>query len=75
MQKRVAVTVDPNVSEGFLEDLRELVSSFPGEHELVVTIGERTLVLGPAFRVSGCSALRSDLGALAGVAFSERTPV
>ena len=75
VQKRVALTVDPNVSEAFLEELRELVSSFPGEHELVVTVGQHTLVLGPAFRVSGCSALKSDLAALAGVAFSEPTAV
>ena len=70
VERRVAVTVDTSVSESFLDDLKEVVRSFPGEHQLVLTVGERTLALGPAYRVSGCSACRADLAALSGTALT-----
>jgi len=66
--RRLSVTVDGNVSESFLDELKDVVSHFPGEHEVVVSIGDRTLRLGDGFRVSGCNACRADLEALAGAA-------
>ena len=69
-EKQIAVTVDTSVSESFLDDLKDVVSSFPGEHQLLLRVGERTLALGPAYRVSGCSGCRADLAALSGAALA-----
>jgi len=66
--RRLSVTVDASVGASFLEELKDVVSSFPGDHEVVVSIGDRTLRLGDDFRVSGCNACRADLEALAGAA-------
>ena len=49
-------------------DLREVVNHHPGEHELMLAVGERRLLLGEDFRVSANSACRSELGALHGAA-------
>ena len=40
----------------------------PGEHELLLAVGERRLVLGADFRVSADSACCAELGALGGAA-------
>jgi len=66
--RRLSVTVDGSVGASFLEELKDVVSHFPGDHEVVVSIGDRTLRLGDGFRVSGCNACRADLEALAGAA-------
>jgi DNA polymerase-3 subunit alpha len=63
--RRLTLTVDRTVPASFLEDLRELVSHHPGDHELELRVGERRLVLGPDFRVSP-SHFRADLGSLPG---------
>ena len=44
--------MSPGVSEGFLEDLKEVVSHHRGDHELLLAVGERRLLLGDDFRVS-----------------------
>jgi hypothetical protein len=53
------------VPAAFLDDLKDLVSHFPGRHELVLEVGERMLVLGPDYRVSDSSAFRADVASLA----------
>jgi hypothetical protein len=54
-----------SVPAAFLDDLKDLVSHFPGRHELVLEVGERMLVLGPDYRVSDSSAFRADVASLA----------
>jgi DNA polymerase-3 subunit alpha len=66
--RRLTLEVAPEVHEGFLEDLRELVGHHPGEQELMLSIGERRLLLGPDWRVSGSSACRAELSGLSGSA-------
>ena len=62
--KRLTLQVPPGVPESFLEELKEVVSNFPGDHELLLAVGERRLCLGPDYRVSADSACRAELGAL-----------
>jgi DNA polymerase-3 subunit alpha len=63
--RRLTLSVDRTVPASFLEDLRELVSHHPGDHELELRVGSRRLVLGEEFRVSP-SHFRADLGSLPG---------
>jgi DNA polymerase-3 subunit alpha len=63
--RRLTLSVDTNVPASFLEDLRELVSHHPGDHELELRVGARRLVLGQDFRVSP-SRFRADIGSLPG---------
>ena len=65
-QKRISLEIDPGVPEGFLEDLKEVVRGFPGDHELMLRVGRRRLLLGPDYRVSAEPACRAELGALPG---------
>jgi DNA polymerase III subunit alpha len=62
---RLTLTVDGTVPASFLEDLRELVSHHPGDHELELRVGPRRLLLGQEFRVSP-SRFRADLASLPG---------
>jgi DNA-directed DNA polymerase III PolC len=66
--RRLTLEVSPGVPAGFLEDLKEVVGHHPGEHELLLAVGPRRLVLGPEFRVSASSACRSELSGLQGTA-------
>jgi hypothetical protein len=63
----VTVDVQPDVAETFLDDLKDLCRSFPGDHELELRVGPRRLVLGDGYRISADPACRSELDALAGV--------
>jgi len=65
--KRLTVLVEPEVAETFLGDLGDVVRSFPGDHELMLRVGERNLVLGEDYRVAASSACRAELDALPGV--------
>jgi len=65
-RRHLTLRVDEGVAPSFLSDLRDVARSFPGEHELRLEIGDRRLVLGDAYRLSGCSACRADLAALVG---------
>ncbi|HEY1358745.1 MAG TPA: DNA polymerase III subunit alpha [Thermoleophilaceae bacterium] len=62
--KRLTLQVPAGVSEAFLEELKEVVRSFPGDHELQLAVGARRLCLGPDYRVSADSACRAELDAL-----------
>jgi DNA polymerase III subunit alpha len=66
--RRLTLYVSPGVPAGFLEDLKEVVGHHPGDHELLLAVGERRLVLGPGYRVSSSSACRSELSGLQGTA-------
>jgi DNA polymerase-3 subunit alpha len=63
--RRLTLTVDGTVPASFLEELRELVSHHPGDHELELRVGPRRLLLGEDFRVSP-SRFRADLSSLPG---------
>ena len=65
---RLMLEVAPGVHEGFLEDLKEVVGHHPGEQELMLSVGERRLLLGPGFRVSGDGPCRAELAGLSGSA-------
>jgi DNA polymerase III subunit alpha len=65
---RLTLHVSPGVSEGFLEELKDVVGHFPGDHELQLAVGQRRLRLGDGYRVSADSACRSALAELQGAA-------
>ncbi|HEX3976879.1 MAG TPA: DNA polymerase III subunit alpha [Solirubrobacteraceae bacterium] len=71
--------------ESVLGELKDLLSGFPGESDVVIelstTVGHRRLKLGPSFRVSRSAGLHAELDALLGsalipeaVADAERRP-
>jgi DNA polymerase III subunit alpha len=66
--QRLTLEVAAGVSAGFLDDLRDLVQHFPGDHELLLTVGERRLLLGADYRVSATQACRAEIAALPGTA-------
>jgi DNA polymerase-3 subunit alpha len=66
--QRLVLHVSPGVPDSFLEELKDVVRHFPGEHELLLAVGERRLALGPRFRISADSACRAELGSLRGAA-------
>src|SRR5829696_1957215 len=68
MPKRLTLYVAPEVPDSFIEELREVVETCRGDQELMLRVGERSLLLGPDFRVSGDGACRSRLDQLPGAA-------
>jgi DNA polymerase-3 subunit alpha len=64
--RRLTIQVAPGVPEAFLEDLREVVSHHRGDYELLLSVGERQLLLGPDWRVSADGACRAELAGLTG---------
>jgi DNA polymerase-3 subunit alpha len=64
--RRITIQVSPGVPESFLEELREVVSHHRGDHEVLLAVGERRLLLGPEFRVSADGACRAELAGLTG---------
>jgi DNA polymerase-3 subunit alpha len=66
--QQLTLHVSPGVPDTFLEELKEVVGHHPGEHELLLAVGERRLMLGADFKVSATSACRSELSALHGAA-------
>jgi DNA polymerase III subunit alpha len=65
---RLTLHVSPGVPDSFLEELKEVVGHHRGEHELLLAVGERRLLLGTDWRVSADSACRAELSGLAGAA-------
>jgi DNA polymerase-3 subunit alpha len=63
--RRLTLSVPGTVPASFLEDLRELVSHHPGDHELELRVGPRRLLLGDDYRVSP-SHFRADIASLPG---------
>jgi DNA polymerase-3 subunit alpha len=66
--RRLTLHVSPGVPDSFLEELKEVVGHHRGDHELLLAVGERRLLLGNDWCVSADSACRSELGALSGAA-------
>jgi DNA polymerase III subunit alpha len=66
--RQLTLHVSPGVPDSFLEELKEVVGHHPGEHQLLLAVGERRLMLGPDFMVSASSACRSELSGLHGAA-------
>jgi DNA polymerase III subunit alpha len=64
--RRLTIHVSAGVSEGFLEDLKEVVGHHRGDHDLLLAVGERRLLLGPDWRVSADGACRAELAGLTG---------
>ena len=65
---RVTLEVAPHVPESFLDELKDVVRHFPGDHELLLLVGERSLLLGEEYRISASSACRADLAAVSSAA-------
>ena len=65
--EKISLRVPGEVSAGFIEDLKDLVGRFAGDRDLMLLVGDRTLTLGPDFRVSGTSACLTDLAALGAI--------
>jgi len=63
--KRIRLQVQPDATDSFLEELMVVVRNFPGRDELMLQIGERSLLLGEQFRISASHA-RHDLVQLPG---------
>jgi DNA polymerase-3 subunit alpha len=63
--KRLRLEVRPDAPATFLEELMHVVRTFPGRDELMLQIGERTLLLGEQFRISAPQA-RHELVQLPG---------
>ena len=64
---RLTLRVPAGIDSNWLEELKELVRHNKGDHELVICVGERCLVLGEQFRVSPgrfCSELDELPGAV-----------
>jgi DNA polymerase III subunit alpha len=68
VSRRLTLHVAPGVPDSFLEELKEIVGHHPGEHQVMLAVGGRRLLLGPDFRVSGDSACQAELGGLHGAA-------
>ena len=66
--RRLTLHVSPGVPDSFLEELKEVVGHHRGDHEILLAVGERRLLLGNDWRVSADSACRAELSGLAGAA-------
>jgi DNA polymerase-3 subunit alpha len=66
--KPLRVRVEPErLSPAALEDLRHVLSTFPGESEVVLELSDaRALRLGPEYRVDPTAGLRTELESLLG---------
>ncbi len=65
--RRITLHVPADISEHFLDELKDVVHHNRGDHELMLCIGERSLLLGPDYKVSASSECRTELAALTGV--------
>jgi DNA polymerase-3 subunit alpha len=63
--KRLRLVVTDDAPATFLEELMHVVRSFPGRDELMLQIGERSLLLGDQFRIEAVHA-RHELAQLPG---------
>jgi DNA polymerase III subunit alpha len=63
--KRVKLVVRDDAPATFLEELMHVVRAFPGRDELMLQIGERSLLLGDQFRIEAVHA-RHELAQLPG---------
>jgi len=66
--KRVTIDVQPDVPAGFLDDLSDLCRDHPGDHELMLVVGRRTLLLGDGYRITATQQCMAELEQLPGTA-------
>jgi DNA polymerase-3 subunit alpha len=66
--RRLTLHVSPEVPDSFLQELKEVVGHHPGDHQVLLAVGDRRLLLGADYRVSADSACRAELGGLQGAA-------
>jgi hypothetical protein len=52
------------VPANFLDELKTVVQHHPGDHELLLLVGERSLLLGEPYRVAATAGCRAELAAL-----------
>jgi DNA polymerase-3 subunit alpha len=64
--RRLTLRVAADVPPSFLDDLKTVVQHHPGDHELLVLVGERSLRLGDSYRVAATAGCRAELGGLDG---------
>jgi DNA polymerase-3 subunit alpha len=71
MAKRVTLDVPGLVPESLLDELKQVVEVFPGEYQLLLRVGQRSLKLGDEFRIKAeDSACLAELGSLPGVSMA-----
>jgi DNA polymerase-3 subunit alpha len=63
--RRITLSVPPGVSESWLDEFKAVVRHNRGDHEVMLQIGDRSLILGEEFRVSPSSAFRTEVAGLA----------
>ncbi len=68
LPKRLTIDVEPGVPDSFLDDLKDLCRNNPGDHELILVVGRRTLVLGEGYRVAATGSCFAELEQLPGAA-------
>jgi DNA polymerase-3 subunit alpha len=69
--KLVTLEVPGDVPESLLDELKQVVEVFPGEHRLLLRVGQRSLQLGDDYRIKAeDSACLAELGALPGVSMA-----
>jgi len=68
VHKRVTIDVDPSVADSFLDELRDICRNNPGDHELLLVVGRRTLLLGESYRVAANGSCFAELEQLPGTA-------
>ena len=66
--RRLTLHVSPGVPDTFIDELKEVVGHHPGDHELLLAVGERRLLLGADYHVSADSACCAELAGLQGAA-------
>ncbi|MFL6039867.1 MAG: DNA polymerase III subunit alpha [Gaiellales bacterium] len=62
--RRITLSVPAGVSEAWLDEFKAVVRHNRGDHEVMLQIGERQLVLGDDYRVSPSSAFRTEVASL-----------
>ncbi|HEX2070421.1 MAG TPA: DNA polymerase III subunit alpha [Thermoleophilaceae bacterium] len=71
LAKLVTLEVPGDVPESLLDELKQVVEIFPGEHQVLLRVGQRSLKLGDDFRIKAeDSACLAELGALPGVSMA-----
>jgi DNA polymerase-3 subunit alpha len=65
--KRLTFTVPSKLPDHFVHDLKDLVHHHRGEYELMLRVGDRSLLLGPDFRVADTPSFRAEFEELTGV--------
>jgi DNA polymerase-3 subunit alpha len=64
VSRRLTLLVAGEVPPSFLEDLKAVVQHHPGDHELMLLVGERSLLLGDSWRVAASPGCRAELAGL-----------